>query len=344
MKRLIAALAVLAVVSGCYLVRQGAGLLAIVARAEEIERVLADPHTSPEVRTLLELVQDVRRFGVERVGLAENRNYTTYVAIDRDHVVDVVSATADDSFSRHTWWFPFFGSFPYKGFYDRKDAERLARKLEARSLDVIIRPVDAFSTLGFFRDPVYSFMKSYSVFDVASLVLHEQTHATLFLKNQAQFNEELASFVGTEGALAYLRLRHGEDSEVYRKTLLELRDEEVFTEILRGIRAQLQAVYESDLDRAAKLAAKQRILDAERNRFAREYSGRFATERYRAFSKARINNAYLDLYATYTEDRGIFEQLYERSGRDLKRMIEQLLPLKGLKGDAKEHIRVHLLG
>ncbi len=343
MKRLIALAAALAALSGCYIARQGAGLLRIVARADEIERVLASPHTTPEVRTLLELVQDVRRFGMEEVGLAENRSYTTYVTIDRDHVVDVVSATADDSFSRHTWWFPFFGSFPYKGFYDREDAERLARKLERRSLDVIIRPVDAFSTLGFFRDPVYSFMSKYSVFDVASLVLHEQTHATLFLKNQTQFNEELASFVGTEGALEYLRRRHGDDSEEYRRTLLELRDDKTFTEILRGIRAQLQAVYDSDLDRSAKLEAKRLILSDERKRFASDYEKNFATDRYRAFARARVNNAYLDLYATYTEDRALFEQLYEASGRDLKLMIERLLPLKEIKGDPKEHIRTQML-
>lgn len=344
MKRLFAVAAALAALSGCYLVRQGAGLFSIILRAEEIERVLADPGTAPEIRSLLELVQDVRRFGVRDVGLADNRNYTTYVSIDRDHLVDVVSATADDSFSRHTWWFPFFGSFPYKGFYDRRDAERLARRLERRSLDVLVRPVDAFSTLGFFRDPVYSFMRSYPVFEVASLVLHEQTHATLFLKNQTQFNEELASFVGTEAALAYLRRTRGEGSELYRKTLLELRDDEVFTGILKGIRGRLQAVYESDLDRPAKLAAKQRILDEERTRFAREYSDRFATDRYRGFAKARINNATLDLYATYTEDLAIFEQLYEKNKRDLKRMIEQLLPLKDIRGDAKDYIRANLLG
>jgi len=332
-----------AVLSGCYLVKQGRYLFLYALRAEEIDRVLAAPDTPAEVRRLLELVQDVRRFGFEEIGLAEDRNYTTYVGIRGDHLVDVVSATADDSFSRHTWWFPFFGSFPYKGFYERKDAERLARRLEKRSLDVIIRPVDAFSTLGFFRDPVYSFMKDYPVFEVASLVLHEETHATLFLKNQTQFNEELASFVGNEGALMYLRRRYGEDSEVYRKTLLEQHDDEAFTEFLEGVHAELQAVYASDLDRAHKLSEKQRVLDEARDRFAREYDRRFRTERYRGFAKARVNNAYLDLYATYTQDLDVFERLYEKCGRDLRLMMEQIKQLKGVEGDAKEYIRSKLL-
>ncbi len=330
--------------SGCYVLKQGTRLLSYELRAEDIERVLADPATTPEVRRLLELVRDVRRFGVAEIGLSEDRNYTTYVSIDKDHLVDVVSATADDSFRRHTWWFPIVGRVPYKGFYDPKDAERLAAKLKKQSLDVIIRPVDAFSTLGFFRDPVYSFMKSYPVFEVASLVLHEETHAALYLKNQAQFNEELASFVGNEGALLYMRKRYGEDSELYTKTLLEQHDDQAFTEYLKGIHARLEAVYASDLDRAAKLAAKQRILDDERDRFAQDYSTRFRTERYRGFSKARINNAYLDLYATYTQDLGVFERLYEKDGRDLRRMMEQMRQLKDFKGDAKEHIRTALLG
>lgn len=344
MKRLVAAVAVMAALSGCYVARQGSALFSLLLRADEIERLLASQDTPPQTRQLLELVQEVRRFGVERIGLAENRSYTTYVRVDRDHLVDVVSATADDSFTRHTWWFPFFGSFPYKGFYDRADAERLARKLEGRSFDVIIRPVDAYSTLGFFRDPVYSFMERYPVFEVASLILHEETHATIFLKNQAQFNEELASFVGTEGALLFLRERHGEGSELYRKTLQGLQDDRIFVEMLRGIRAELQAVYESDLDRGAKLAAKRQILDDARNRFVREYAQRFATDRYRSFAKARINNAYLDLYTTYTQDLELFERLYEKNGRDLKRMIEQVVALKDVKGDPKDAVRTDLLG
>ncbi len=343
MKRLVAAVAVIAVLAGCYVAKQGAHLFSFVLRADEIERVLASPDTAPATRRLLELVQDVRRFGVEEIGLAQDRNYTTYVSVDRDHLVDVVSATADDSFARHTWWFPFFGSFPYKGFYDRPDAERLARRLEKRSLDVIIRPVDAFSTLGFFRDPVYSFMESYPVFEVASLILHEETHATLYLKNQAQFNEELASFVGTRGALLYLSRRYGEDSQLYKETLLGLEDDRVFTEILRGIRADLQALYDSDLDRDAKLAAKQQILDEARKRFAREYPQRFKTDRYRSFARARVNNAYLDLYATYTQDLGLFERLYEKNGGDLRLTVEQILRVKDVRGDAKDYIRSALL-
>ncbi len=333
----------LLLLSGCYVLRQGTHLFSYELRARDIERVLADPATTPEVRRLLELVREVRRFGIEEIGLSEDRNYTTYVSIDKDHLVDVVSATADDSFRRHTWWFPIVGRVPYKGFYDPRDAERLAAKLRNRSLDVITRPVDAFSTLGFFRDPVYSFMKSYPVFEVASLVLHEETHATVYLKNQAQFNEELASFVGNEGALLYMRKRCGEDSELYRKTLLEQHDDRAFTDYLKDIRARLETVYASDLDRAEKLAAKQRILDEERDSFARDYSERFRTDRYRGFSRARINNAYLDLYATYTEDLGVFERLYEKDGRDLRLMMEQMRQLKDVEGDAKEHIRTRLL-
>jgi predicted aminopeptidase len=255
----------------------------------------------------------------------------------------VVTAAYRLKLEPYTWWFPIVGRVPYKGFYDAGDAERLAAKLRKRSLDVITRPVDAFSTLGFFRDPVYSFMQSYPVFEVASLVLHEETHATVYLKSQAQFNEELASFVGNEGALLYLRKRYGEDSELYRKTLLEQHDDQAFTAYLKDIHARLEAVYASSLDRAEKLAAKQRILDEERDSFAQQYPERFRTDRYRGFSKARINNAYLDLYATYTQDLGVFERLYEKDGRDLRVMMEQMRQLKDAEGDAKELVRTRLL-
>jgi predicted aminopeptidase len=330
--------------SGCYLAKQGYYLVSYSLKAEDIEKVLARKDTPAGVRKLLDLVLDVRRFGVEQIGLKENRNYTTYVSIDKDYLVDVVSACADDSFTRHTWWFPFFGSFPYKGFYERKDAERLARRLERRHLDVLVRHVDAFSTLGFFRDPVYSFMERYPVFELASVILHEQTHATLFLKNQVQFNEGLATFVGTQGALLYLKSRYGEQSELYKRTLLELQDDEEFTAFLKQIYAALQAVYSSDRDREAKLAAKAEILADYRNRFVRDYAKLFRTDRYRSFAKARVNNAYLDLYATYTQDLSVFEDLYGASGGDLRRMMERLEAVKDFGSDAKGYIRDHMLG
>ena len=121
---------------------------------------------------------------------------------------------------------PFHGQAPYKGFYERPDALAEAARLKKEGYDVIVRKVDAFSTLGFTKDPVYSFMKKYSPYELASTIIHEQTHATLWVKGQTDFNEELADFVGETGALEWIAARFGAPSEEYRSAVDEKADSE----------------------------------------------------------------------------------------------------------------------
>ena len=197
---------VMALCSGCYTVKQGATFLGYLNRAVPLEKLITDDDT-PEAeadRLFAHRVMDIRRFAMEELGLAESRNYTRYVQLDRNFLAAVVSASADDSFARHYWRFPVVGRMPYKGFFNVNDARREREKLERRDLDVWVRGVDAFSTLGWFRDPLFSFMKDYSLYHLADLIIHELVHATVFLKNQVQFNEELAQFIGAEGARLYM--------------------------------------------------------------------------------------------------------------------------------------------
>ena len=276
--------------------------------------------------------------------MGESRNYTTYVEIEQDYLVSVVSASRADSFSRKTWWFPIVGSVPYKGYYRQESALRLARRLERQGYDVLVRKVDAFSILGFFKDPVFSFMQDYSVFQVASLILHEQTHATVFLKNHVQFNEEMAQFVGTEGALLYLDRRLGPESTEREETTAILRDQETFLETLRALYADLEDVYAQDLPPDDKLSRKAKTIALHQTRFAESYQDSFASEAYRGFAEAEINNAYLNLYMTYTEDLDVFYELFESYDRDLRATIYALRELEGIRGDPKEHLRDRLLG
>jgi predicted aminopeptidase len=325
--------------SGCYVLRQGTVLLSHQKAAVPLETLRAEEFLATETRAFLDLVEDIRRFGTGELGLAGSRNYTTYVEIDRDYLVDVVSASKADRFERRTWWFPFFGSFPYKGFYNRAGAERLAGRLRRRRLDVLVRKVDAFSTLGFFRDPIYSFMLGYSDFEMAQLILHEQAHATVFLKNRIQFNEELATFVGNEGALAFLRERDGPQSESYAGALASLEDQRVFVAQVRGLALELERLYAEDLPREQILAEKQRTIQDYQQRFLDRYDGLFGTDRYRGFGEVRINNAYLDLYRTYTQDLEVFYRLYENEERNLRATIEVL---KQVGKAAPEHPKSYM--
>jgi predicted aminopeptidase len=257
------------------------------------------------------------------------------VDIDRDYLAAVVSASAGDSFTRHEWWFPIVGSVPYKGFFNSKDARKEREKLEKRDLDVWIRGVDAFSTLGWFSDPLYSYMRNYSVYRLADLIIHESLHATVYLKNHAQFNEELAEFVGSEGARLYLAKTFGRDSSEYQQAVTgDDGDSAAYLEYIRSLIAELETLYAGSLPREEKLQKKEEIIRASQIRFDEMYDPLFQSDNYRGFSGLPINNAYLELYRLYYEEDHYFKDLYDRSGRDLHRFISVVKTLKS-RGDPK---------
>jgi predicted aminopeptidase len=163
----------------CYSLKQGTTMLGYLSRAVPLESLLedeADSAKDPEAeknRSFVERVQDIRRYATEELGLSLGKNYTRFVKIDRDYLAAVVSACAADSFTRHEWKYPVVGAMPYKGFFKIEDARRERAKLEKKGLDVWIRGVEAFSTLGWFRDPLYSYMRDYPPDRLADLIIHE---------------------------------------------------------------------------------------------------------------------------------------------------------------------------
>ncbi len=329
--------------SGCYLLKQGNALLGYQLRARPTADLLARGEATGRLREVLLQVEDIRAYSARQVGLKPNRNYTRYVQLDRDYLADVVSASARDRFEPYLWRFPFFGAFPYKGFFDRRDAEREAQRLRRLDLDVFTRQVDAFSTLGFFKDPLYSFMVNYSAFELAELIIHEQTHATRFLRNQVQFNEEMATFVGREGALGYVRQKMGADSECYRQALLRLEDEDTFYRLIGELHGRLEAVYAGGADRETKLREKARILEEFRREMSLLPQRVFRTEAFRdLFDRLPLNNATILAMMAYTGDLSLFYRLYERLGRDLKRTVEFLLAIPQREADPHRTIRKFL--
>jgi predicted aminopeptidase len=300
--------------SGCYTLKQGVTMIGYLSRAVPLEQTDDDD--------FIRLVTDIRTFAVEELGLAMSRNYTTYVKLERDYLAAVVSASARDSFRRHEWWFPVVGRMPYKGFFDIEDARKERARLERRDIDTWIRRVDGFSTLGWFRDPLYSYMRDYSPARLANLIIHELVHATVFIKGQMTFNEELAEFIGSEGARLYMETRYGIDSEEYRQMLASELDRRSFISFVQDLIAELKILYSrTDITRDEKLNEKDRIINAAQERFDAEYESRFLSDNYRGFSQLPINNAYLELFNLYYAEDNFYVDLYERTGRDLPAFI-----------------------
>jgi predicted aminopeptidase len=276
-------------------------------------------------------VKDIRAFAMEELGLAMSKNYTSYVEIDRDYLAAVVSASAKDSFRRHEWNYPIVGKMPYKGFFDIEDAKKERKKLEKKDLDVWVRTVTAFSTLGWFKDPLYSYMRNYSDESLADLIIHELVHATVFIKGKVQFNEELAEFIGSEGARLYMKKRFetagSAENENYKN----------YVAFLHELIAELDVLYKSDKSREEKLSEKEAIIEAAKKRFEEEYNDLFSDDSYKGFLTLPVNNAYLELYRLYHAQDNFYEDLYERSGRDLVRFINAAKTIKK-KGDPREQL------
>jgi predicted aminopeptidase len=322
-----------------YLAKQGRYLLCDSMGAKSAVSLIASRRTDAETRAFLIRAEEIRRFAIEHIGLKNNSNFTRYKDIGRDYLVSVVSACAADSFQAYTWRYPLLGRLPYKGFYEKADAEKEAARLKAEGWDVVVRPVDSFSTLGFTGDLLYSFMRSYSDFELASLIIHEQTHATLFVKGQTQFDEELASFVGEEGALDWLAETRGVASAEYRGAQEEIADSRAFLSLLRELSGSLQRVYRSPLSREEKLAEKSRLITAFEAGFAAGRKTWFRTESYRSMSTPRVNNAYLSLIGLYSDDVPLIRLYFqERCGRDFRRLLSDCRNF-ARRGDVKAQMR-----
>ena len=267
------AAATAALTCGCfhldYLAQAAYGQDEIAFLAEPIEDVLLRPSLPARTRQLLSLIDDVKAFG-EVHALDPTNNYRDYVQLDRPVVVYVVSASKPLAFESVTWSFPVVGSVPYLGWFNRRDAKRQAKELRAEGYDVDERGATAYSTLGWFSDPVLSTMIRHDESALGSMinvVLHESVHATHYVNGQTFFNESMADFVADRLTLEYLRDRLHAD----RWTLLAFQQLQ-YRGALRARRfhetyQQLAKLYASKLPDDDKLKQKQRIVGQLRAEF-----------------------------------------------------------------------------
>jgi predicted aminopeptidase len=194
------------VLPGCYYGHLAVGQARLLLGSEPVESLLADPETPPELAARLARVQEVIAFAAG-LGLEVDGQYTSYVAWPGDRVITTVVATLPGQISPSNFWFPLVGHAPYKGFFDPERAAREADSLEQDGFDTCLVPVLAYSTLGWFDDPLTGPMLRQSEGRLAETVLHELVHATVFVPSQPDFNEGLAAFIGQEAAVRFAHAR-----------------------------------------------------------------------------------------------------------------------------------------
>lgn len=329
--------------SGCYSLRQGSSYLALLATAKPVSRLLADQSLPPARRAFLERVERVRAFAVTELGLKDTKNYTSLIETESDRTATVVQACAELSFNRYLWTYPVVGKLPYKGFFNPADAEKERNRLTASGYDVVVRGVDSFSTLGWFRDPLFSFMERYGEAELAELIIHEMTHATAFSKAAGSFNEEFATFVGRRGAEEWLRKRHGTDSPELASLRAMRTDAERFAAFLTATARELAAVYGSDCDDGRKRRDKARVI-AERAVLYATVASDFSSTGYRTFPMEKINNAFIDLYSLYEGEPKLYEDyLRIACSGDLRLFISDAAEAARTASDPKETLRARLV-
>ena len=269
-----------------------------------------------------DLLPEIQAFGAS-LGLAATANYTT-INPTWDRTIYNLSASDPLAFRPVRWRFPIVGSVPYLGYFRPEDAQRKQRLLAAQGYDVYVRTAGAYSTLGWFEDPLLPHMLTWPEGTLANTIFHELAHATLWIPGSVRFNESYANFVGNEAELRFLVARHGEDSEEVQRLLDRRRDRDAYLQLLHEVYVTLDHLYrDPDLDPGTKLREKDLILAALPTRLAEQ--GLSNPEPWlRAARRGPWNNARLHQFRTYNDSHVYFAALLHQEGGDLAAFIERL--------------------
>lgn len=320
--RLLAAAIMASGVTGCtsisYYAQSLEGHVGIMAARKNVAKLIHDPSTPEALRTKLTSASAIRRFATEDLALPDNSSYRSYVDLGRNDVTLAVFAAPQFSLAPVTWCFPVFGCVPYKGYFSRKDALENAAELQRQGLDVYVTGITAYSTLGWFSDPLLSTMLRQNDTYLASLVFHELAHQKVYVNGDSAFNEAFAVAVETTGTRKWLRAtgnRAGLRSyEVDRKRKAD------FLGLISKTRDELSQVYGSPRSPERMAAAKAATIDRLRIRYRQMRGKRWAGYRgYDAWFDSPINNAKLAATAVYSEEVPAFLRLLDLCSGDYPR-------------------------
>lgn len=336
-------LVALSLLSGCYYTQAVVGHTQLLLARQSLDTVIDDPRTSTDVRDQLLLAQELLPFAEHELGLPATRQYRSYVHLDRDAVVYNVVASPRYQLAPMQWCFPVAGCVSYRGYFSRLAAERHAEWLEAQGLDVHVAGAAAYSTLGWFRDPLLSTLIQRSALDFAEVLFHELAHVRLYVPGDTAFNESFATFVGREGVRRWLTATGQEEHKAEWEYRAARQAE--FTAFVVQWRARMNDAYQNlretlDVDEPDTPAAIARFemlrTDlwegmrvhwlATRPESAADYDG---------FFMAVPSNARLNLVADYHSDLPAFEALLLQQDGDLAAFYAVVSELADLSIEAR---------
>ncbi len=322
-------LASAAALAGCeagYIARAAYEEGRLLWRRKPIDTMLARGDLSPAVRAKLETVLKVREFARGRLGLNVGRSYTSISEVDQGAIVWVVMAAPRDSLEPYTWWFPIVGSIPYRGYFNKDRAAAEAAEMERRGYDTMVRPAVAFSSLGFFNDPLLSNLLRLDRVELAGVIIHELFHRTYFLASDVMFDESAATYVGSAGAVQFFEASKGPNSADAEAARGVLEADLKFADFLKSESERLRKLYQSGLPRAEILKRRGPIFAAINADYARLKPRLSGLERF-DLDKQPLNNAVLINYLIYFHDLDNFAKLDRIYGGNLHDTVKAIIAL-----------------
>lgn len=331
---LIAALNAGGCASPAYYAQAIGGHYQLMRHRQDVDEAIRSGSLAPETARQLQLASKIRAFASTDLGLPDNGSFRQFVHTGREAVTWNVVAAEEFSLEPKQWCFPVAGCVSYRGYFKPEDAHAFAGKLSRKGLDTDVSPAIAYSTLGWFDDPLLDTMLAYDDEQLAGIVFHELAHQQLYIKDDTAFNEAYARFVEQAGVLAWLGHRdEPEREQAWRASEQASLD---FNRLLSEARTDLQALYET----AEPIDEKRRLKAQRFERLGRDYaslveshwSGR---DYYAAWFSRDLNNARLALIASYEGGSCAFDRLFEEAGADFIQFHELARQVSRLSRDQR---------
>ncbi len=291
------------------------GQIRILSLRQPITQLVADPATDDTLRARLRRVEEMRTFASAELGLPDNPSYKTYVDLKRPYVVWNVFAAAEFSLKPKQWCYPVAGCVSYRGYFSEKTARAFAAKLQRKGFDTEVAGVSAYSTLGWFNDPLLNTMLTRSDMQLAGTLFHELAHQRLYVRNDTRFNESFAVAVELEGVRRWLRSRGNEQQ--YNGYLRSLERKRQFIALVQQTRAKLEILYASEQPNGGKRTQKAALFAQLKRNYRLLKKSWNSYRGYDVWFDRKLTNASLVPISSYYDYVPAFQALLQREGGDL---------------------------
>jgi predicted aminopeptidase len=324
--------------AGCgnflYLSKLGWHQSSITFHSVPIQEVIENKEVNDEAKEKIRFIQEVKRYGEEKLGLTRTKSYSKYVEV-KGSVLHVVTASEKDCLKLYHWDFPITGRVSYKSFFTEEGVLKEKRFLEEKGFDTFVQQAGAYSTLGWLKDPIFSSMLRWDEATLANLILHEMTHTTIYFKGQTDFNEQMATFIGNHGAINFLTEKYGKGSQEVVEAIHNQEDDLLFSRWIDQACERLSNFYSKAMTREEKITGREEIFGSLKEEFE---TISFKTDCYKNFGKKDLNNSVLLAYRRYMHRLENFDVVYGYLGNNLRRTIEFFKEIRASREEPSSYL------